>query len=105
MYGVLSRAALIAKRLKLDFAMIFGEQTKFAECLSEETLLGMDGSLDGKGCSASHNGESSYQEHARLDEQVHALVTRTPCRALYARCNQAKRLPVCVADLMVLVCV
>ena len=45
--GASKRAALIAKRLKLDFAMIFGEQTKFAECLSEETLLGLDGSLDG----------------------------------------------------------
>jgi len=44
--GASKRAALIAKRLKLDFAMIFGEQTKFAECLSEETLLGLDGSLD-----------------------------------------------------------
>lgn len=43
--GASKRAALIAKRLKLDFAMIFGEQTKFAEMLSEETLFGDDGSL------------------------------------------------------------
>ena len=34
----LNRAALIAKRLRLEFALIFGEQTKFAETLSEERL-------------------------------------------------------------------
>lgn len=45
--GASKRAALIAKRLKLDFAMIFGEQTKFAECLSEEFLVEGDGSLEG----------------------------------------------------------
>eukprot|EP00039_Didymoeca_costata_P005159 m.78975 g.78975 ORF g.78975 m.78975 type:complete len:409 (-) comp12698_c0_seq1:25-1251(-) len=42
--GGSKRAALLAKRLQLDFAMIFGEQTKYAECLSEETLLYEDGS-------------------------------------------------------------
>jgi hypothetical protein len=31
-------AALIAKRLRTEFALIFGEQTKFAETLSEERL-------------------------------------------------------------------
>eukprot|EP00729_Bicosta_minor_P004287 gene4287-4115_t len=44
--GASKRAALIAKRLKLDFAMIYGEQTKFAESLSEEVLYAGDGSLD-----------------------------------------------------------
>lgn len=38
--GASKRAALIAKRLRLDFALIFGEQTKFAETLSEERLGG-----------------------------------------------------------------
>ena len=44
--GASKRAALIAKRLKLEFGMIFGEQTKFAECLSEEAIYDGDGSLD-----------------------------------------------------------
>eukprot|EP00052_Salpingoeca_macrocollata_P000532 m.20741 g.20741 ORF g.20741 m.20741 type:complete len:361 (-) comp10613_c0_seq1:79-1161(-) len=43
--GASKRAALIAKRLRLDFALIFGEQTRFAEALSEERL-GTDGSAD-----------------------------------------------------------
>eukprot|EP00053_Salpingoeca_punica_P012772 m.114693 g.114693 ORF g.114693 m.114693 type:complete len:354 (-) comp16037_c0_seq1:410-1471(-) len=43
--GASKRAALIAKRLRMDFALIFGEQTKFAETLSEERL-GEDGSLE-----------------------------------------------------------
>eukprot|EP00049_Salpingoeca_infusionum_P018405 m.357114 g.357114 ORF g.357114 m.357114 type:complete len:364 (+) comp17707_c0_seq1:195-1286(+) len=41
--GASKRAALIAKRLKIDFAIIIGESTKFAELLSEERLDG-DGS-------------------------------------------------------------
>lgn len=43
------RAALIAKRLSAEFALIFGEQTKFAETLSEERLGG-DGSSEGGSC-------------------------------------------------------
>jgi ribose-phosphate pyrophosphokinase len=35
--GASKRAALIAKRLKLDFAMIYGEQTTFAECVTAFT--------------------------------------------------------------------
>ena len=51
--GASKRAALIAKRLKLDFAMIYGEQTKFAESLSEEVLYAGDGSLDAASLEAS----------------------------------------------------
>jgi phosphoribosylpyrophosphate synthetase len=47
--GASKRAALIAKRLKLDFAMIYGEQTEFAESLSEEVLYAGDGSLEAAG--------------------------------------------------------
>lgn len=36
--GASKRAALIAKRLRVEFALIFGEQTKFAETLAEERL-------------------------------------------------------------------
>lgn len=43
--GASKRAAVIAKRLRLDFAIIFGEQTQFAEILSEERLA-TDGTLD-----------------------------------------------------------
>lgn len=38
---------MIAKRLKTDFALVFGEQTKYAELLSEEKLAG-DGSFVGR---------------------------------------------------------
>jgi phosphoribosylpyrophosphate synthetase len=41
--GASKRAALFAKRLNTDFALIFGEQTKFADLLSEE-MLTSDGS-------------------------------------------------------------
>ena len=40
------RMNALAKRLKMDFAMIFGDQTTFAESLSEERLL-LDGTLAG----------------------------------------------------------
>ncbi|EGD78547.1 phosphoribosyl pyrophosphate synthetase-associated protein 1 [Salpingoeca rosetta] len=43
--GALKRAALIAKRLGLQLAMITGEQYKYAEALSEERLSG-EGSMD-----------------------------------------------------------
>ena len=38
--GASKRAAIVAKRLRLGFAIIFGEQTKYAENLSEERLGG-----------------------------------------------------------------
>lgn len=43
--GASKRAALFAKRLNTDFALIFGEQTKFADLLSEE-MLTLDGSAE-----------------------------------------------------------
>eukprot|EP00045_Choanoeca_perplexa_P023161 m.12501 g.12501 ORF g.12501 m.12501 type:complete len:286 (-) comp9964_c0_seq1:449-1306(-) len=50
--GASKRAALIAKRLNAEFALIHGEQTKFAEMLSEERL-GEDGSSEAAGLEAS----------------------------------------------------
>eukprot|EP00051_Salpingoeca_urceolata_P033045 m.18620 g.18620 ORF g.18620 m.18620 type:complete len:352 (-) comp5754_c0_seq1:70-1125(-) len=63
--GASKRAALVAKRLRVDFAMIFGEQTAFAELLSEERLI-KDGSEDAAG----EEGEGKQGLAENADEET-----------------------------------